>query len=314
MKLDREQKKIVRLIRREGRNITDPKLRSVYERAAVQTGLVESGLHNLNYGDADSQGWRQERASLYKNPTNLRASIRRFRQEFEQQYDPGEHSYEVAAQVQRPAEQYRGRYKDVSHQAAQILGRAGGGPELSGQGPQSSFETVPGVNNAGLRQQFLQQYLMDRGKPNALLDLQSGLDSAQDIPAKRVKLSDGSGSVRTTPAKPVRGRGRLGNQVSLVDDLIRQFSAPITAKQEPGHAAGGDHDPAVKGATARDVGGDEATREALFRALTRKLGVKNAVYKGPDINVVKGGVRYQIISRDHGTGPHLHIGLRRNGR
>jgi hypothetical protein len=53
--------------------------------AAIETGLVESNLQNLNYGDADSLGWRQERASIYgtgpTGPNNVRAAARRFFQE-----------------------------------------------------------------------------------------------------------------------------------------------------------------------------------------------------------------------------------------
>lgn len=211
-------------------------------------------------------------------------------------------------------------FSETQNYVKTILDRAGdpkpggsqGGPGVLSQRSQASYETVPGVDNSGLRKEFLSQYLLNRGKPNALLELKSSLDSAADTPPRRVQVST---SGRPSPVRTTTGkRHGLGSQVSLVDDLIGQFGAPITAKQEQGHAAGGDHDPAVKGATARDVGGDEQTREQLFRALTRKLGVKNAVYKGPDINVVKNGVRYQIISRDHGTGPHLHIGMRRSGR
>jgi hypothetical protein len=62
--LDREQKSIVQAILQESRKIKDPVARRKFKRAAVQTGLVESNLRNLNHGDADSQGWRQERASL----------------------------------------------------------------------------------------------------------------------------------------------------------------------------------------------------------------------------------------------------------
>jgi hypothetical protein len=207
-------------------------------------------------------------------------------------------------------------YAETQNYVKTILSRAGdpapgsqGGPRVRAQRSQASYETVPGVDNTELRQQLLLSYLSgERGKPNALLELKTGLDSAQDTPAKRVKVADGSGSIRTTPRTRARG---LPGAVKFVDQIIGQYGAPITAKQEPGHAVGGDHDPAVKGATARDVGGDEGTREQLFRALTRRLGIKNAVYKGPDINVVKNGVRYQIISRDHGSGPHLHVGMRR---
>lgn len=49
--------------------------------AAAETGLVESSFENLPGGDADSQGWRQERASLYPNPRNVKASASRFFEE-----------------------------------------------------------------------------------------------------------------------------------------------------------------------------------------------------------------------------------------
>lgn len=101
------------------------------------------------------------------------------------------------------------------------------------------------------------------------------------------------------------------DDVRALDEWAGELGVPVTAKQEPGHAAGGDHDPTVEGATARDYGGTEAVRKALFRRIARALGVPDAKYKGEDLNIVKGGVRYQVISRDHGSGPHLHVGVRK---
>ncbi len=53
--------------------------------SAVETGLVESNLANLDYGDADSEGWRQERTSLYgtgpNGPTDVAASAKRYFEE-----------------------------------------------------------------------------------------------------------------------------------------------------------------------------------------------------------------------------------------
>jgi hypothetical protein len=110
---------IVAAIRREAAKVDDPQKRNRYLRAALQTGIVESGIQNLHHGDADSQGWRQERASLYPNPTNVTASVRRFFAEAAQ-HDRGQPSWELAADVQRPAAQYRGRYKDVASEAAKL--------------------------------------------------------------------------------------------------------------------------------------------------------------------------------------------------
>lgn len=220
--LDREQRKIVRLIRREGRRIKDPHARRVYERAAVQTGLVESGLRNLPGGDQDSAGWRQERASLYANPTNLRASVRRFREEFQQLYDPGEKSYEVAAQVQRPREDLRGRYHDVAGEAASILrGSPNPGSEVEG-GPR--YRTVPGVDRSDERTALKRAYFANSHNPDALLDLKTSLDSTQDTPSQRVRISR-AGPVTRGPGKRA-ATGALIQEIQAEADLINRAQVP----------------------------------------------------------------------------------------
>jgi hypothetical protein len=143
--------------------------------AAVETGLVESNLQNLSYGDADSQGWRQERASLYPNPQNLRASVNRFFDEAEQHDRPGLSAGELAARVQRPAEQYRGRYGERKGEAKALLGGYGGGqPSSPGRPSQSDPQVDPRA-----RQALLLNYLNERDRPDALLDLAGGLRSVE---------------------------------------------------------------------------------------------------------------------------------------
>jgi hypothetical protein len=50
--------------------------------SAFMTGIVESGMKNLTYGNADSKGWRQERVSIYGDgpdgATNVNASAKRY--------------------------------------------------------------------------------------------------------------------------------------------------------------------------------------------------------------------------------------------
>lgn len=82
--LDREQTNVLTQVLTEGvRSGAD------YEDllAGTETGLVESNLRNLGYGDADSEGWRQERTSIYgtgpQGPRNVKASARRFFEELE---------------------------------------------------------------------------------------------------------------------------------------------------------------------------------------------------------------------------------------
>jgi len=265
--LDAEQKRIVRLIKAEGRTIRNRKLRRIFNRAAVSTGLVESNLHNLNYGDADSLGWRQERASLYKNPTNLRASIRRFREEFLQQYDPGETAGEVAAQVQRPAEQFRGRYADRMGEAKQILRSVAGGPGQSNRAGLPSRSpgtyTIPGVDNSGLRQQALQQYVTERGRPGALLDLKTSLDAAQDVPSRRVRVPRNG----TVPQNTEHGNSRNDGLIGGLKELFWQGDGGINVKDgkrvqqgfveghaDHVHVAGRQHDMIRLGKLAEQMG------------------------------------------------------------
>lgn len=95
----------------------------------VMAGLVESGLRNLNYGDADSVGFFQMRTSIWnkdpykgylKNPelqlqwfTDQAAAVRAY-YIAKGKGDPAasESTYGVwIADIERPAAQYRGRYQ-----------------------------------------------------------------------------------------------------------------------------------------------------------------------------------------------------------
>lgn len=160
---------------------------------------------------------------------------------------------------------------------------------------------------------------------SAVLDtLRAGQGSS--IEAVKARLMSGNYAAKPTTAKPTTAKPTaapkagvsvaraptktgLIHAVQALDTYAGMHGVITTAKQEPGHASGGDHDPSVANATARDFGGTEEQRQRFFNTLTSSLGVK-AQYKGADVNVVKNGIRYQIISRDHGTGPHLHVGLR----
>ncbi|HEU4364551.1 MAG TPA: lytic transglycosylase domain-containing protein [Candidatus Krumholzibacteria bacterium] len=93
------------------------------------------------------------------------------------------------------ASQYRG------------LGGGGGGSPAGGTpgagGP--AYRTIPGVDNSGDRQQLMQQYLLERGKPQALLSLKMGLDQAQDVPERRVRVrgaQPGQRQQSSAPADP----------------------------------------------------------------------------------------------------------------
>jgi len=218
MDLTPEQKRIAKKIVRTGRKRGESREKIL---AALATGLVESNLRNLNYGDADSQGWRQERASLYKNPTNLNASINRFYDETDQHFK-GQSIGELAADVQRPAEQYRGRYAERLPDAKRLLSQVGskgsaraftkGGAKSRFAPP--SFETTPGVDNSAARQVLLQGYLGERGEPDALLTLAAGLSQAQDV------------APSTTLVPGQRAGGQGGGQTLVIGDSLGVGTAP----------------------------------------------------------------------------------------
>lgn len=111
---------VIAEIKRQGAKLPAA-VRSRYITAALETGRVESNFTNPSGGDADSAGWRQERASLYPDPTNLKASVARFFQELATA-DRGQASYQLAADVQRPAAQFRRRYKGAQPEALKLLG------------------------------------------------------------------------------------------------------------------------------------------------------------------------------------------------
>lgn len=181
--------KVVRRIIKIGRRRHVPRKHII---AALETGRVESNFRNLPGGDADSQGWRQERASLYRNPRNLRASINRFYNETKA-HDRGQGAGELAADVQRPAAQYRGRYREHHGEAVRLLdnfgGRKstgiyrgsrsapgalfrGGRPATVDIGTRTSFDEA-GFEQAE-RRAFLANFLQKSGRGNSVL-FRSGL-------------------------------------------------------------------------------------------------------------------------------------------
>jgi cell wall-associated NlpC family hydrolase len=93
--------------------------------AAAETGLVESDFENLPGGDLDSEGWRQERTSIYgtgpTGPRNVGASADRFYKEL--RTDPGAHSAPTAGVAAQAAQgsAYPERYDEVKPQANAIV-------------------------------------------------------------------------------------------------------------------------------------------------------------------------------------------------
>lgn len=256
---------ILRQILRESRFIADPKQRRKFQRTAVQTGLVESGGRNLPGGDADSQGWRQERPSVgYKNPRNVKASVRRFRQEFQSFNKPGLKSWQLAAMIQRPAAQYRGRYRDVRGEARKILQGAGG----AGGGAPAGAEGIPGLpgmqgaRNAPMGSEGLVSLLaaLGQGKPQ----VQSAGVAPPEFSAQPVMPEGFQAASSGGGPAPKADIGALLEAVkTLGGDVARAPGQGPVAGQPGAEGAGA---PRVRGATAEGLA-DWAAQWAQARGL-----------------------------------------------
>lgn len=113
-----EQRRVLRTIRKVGsrKRATPMELK-----AAVETGLVETDLRNLSYGDGTSVGWRQETKSSYPtvNRRNVEKSVERFFDEVRGQRGKYGTAGQLAQAVQRSA--YPDRYGKRSSEAEALL-------------------------------------------------------------------------------------------------------------------------------------------------------------------------------------------------
>jgi hypothetical protein len=93
--------------------------------AAFETAIVESGIHNLHYGDEDSHGvfqqqWTQGWGTLEQTLDPVYAT-RKFLQVARSIDRPGLSAGELAARVQRPREDLRGLYGQREGQARALI-------------------------------------------------------------------------------------------------------------------------------------------------------------------------------------------------
>jgi len=122
---------------------THARARGLPAELPVMAALVESGLRNLDYGDADSVGFFQMRTSIwdqgeyagYAGRPELQLewfldhaeAVMQQRIERGLPIDDPQHFGEWIADVERPAEQYRGRYQLRLDEARSLLERAATG-------------------------------------------------------------------------------------------------------------------------------------------------------------------------------------------
>jgi hypothetical protein len=110
--------------------------------ALIAAGLVESGLRNINYGDDDSVGFLQQRPSQgwgsVEQLLNVAYATRKFINAAKSIDSQRISAGELAARVQRPKAEYRGRYARREADAVAVLNRAApllaGGSAVTGGG------------------------------------------------------------------------------------------------------------------------------------------------------------------------------------
>lgn len=129
----------------------------------VMAGLVESNLQNLPGGDRDSQGYFQMRSGIWNQgpyagyAQNPDLQMKWFI-DHAKQAQRGANLGEWVANIERPAEQYRGRYQQRLAEARALVGGAPPvvAPARSTPGPPSST-TAPGVDRIGAVQGLIDQ-------------------------------------------------------------------------------------------------------------------------------------------------------------
>jgi peptidoglycan DL-endopeptidase CwlO len=175
-KLGDEQRQNVALIISIGK---ERKLPALAWQVAIQAGMTESGLRNLDYGDRDSEGMFQMRPSMgWGTPEQVRDphySINKFydvllRVPNWEQQRPGE----SAQDVERSA--FPDRYHKWEAMAAHLIGNVGLVPDPTGCG-QGTGLFVPAPTQAAGR--AIQWALAQQGKPyvwGARTDQQGSFD------------------------------------------------------------------------------------------------------------------------------------------
>lgn len=161
--------------------------------AALSTGLVESGLQNIRHGDRDSVGVFQQRPSQgwgsVDQIMDVGYSAGKFYDAISQFDKEGISGAELAARIQRPAAQYRGRYAERWAEAEAIFRElSGGGDPAAGGAVDVGGEQV---DSADLWRTILST-LSDQvagGQRAPFADLLEGLEATPD------GVDDGQGMV-----------------------------------------------------------------------------------------------------------------------
>lgn len=226
--LSGEQRKIAKRIIGIGRRRHEPRRLIV---SALATGLAESGLRNLKYGDASSQGWRQELQTYYKNPTNLKASINRYYSEAKtdvpggagkrnlKKYPVGAISQYIQAsafpshfteQVPEARSIYKGLVKrggiPAGGNSQRGMGKAGGGEKRTVK--------IPGIDKSQEAGLAALDLIRNRFDPGAFQSYAQALPSLQSKPSRTITVGTGKNKYQV-PLDKTKSKGKKGGTAPL---------------------------------------------------------------------------------------------------
>lgn len=292
--------------------------------AAGVTGIHESGFRNLNYGDRDSEGWRQERKMYYSNPTNVRAAARRFLNEAKEFRGKPMSIGQLAQAVQQSGDSQG--FEGLTPQAKKLLriwGGAGGG---GGGGADGGGRTVttPAKTEFDMKGATVEALLQHRNPLQAIAAARTSGRFDVTTPAKTTHLpardggSRGGGSVKVSPSANRAGVGISRTTMSFVETVAGEFGSTLTIGTGTRHSR-----MTTSGNVSDHWDGHGADIPAAGKRLTR-MGqaaliaagmspAKARKQRGGAYTLTRGGKRIQIIFNSNVGGnhyDHLHVGVR----
>ena len=296
--LDAEQAKVLATVLNVGRKMGATKKEML---SAVETALVESNIRNLDYGDRDSLGWRQERQMYYPNPTNVKDSARRY---FEETAAEGRGVGMTAGQLAQAAQQsaFPEKYDERKADAVPLL---------------RAFSSAGSASPKAKRR-------LERAKAKAeTIDEEAarlGLPGTKGLSAEGKRDLEENYTIR-------KEKGDWAGSQALIQKILGVGSNLASDKEARG--TGSYHDTGNLTAYAQDIPisggleeGEPVYDQALLDRVTKRI--RRMGGEVPDLVMGMGyttgylqGYTLEIIpdstSNWHGTGPHLHIGAQWTG-
>jgi hypothetical protein len=330
--LNRQQRRTASIFLRQARR---RKATPRETEALIEAGLVEASLLNPRGGDRDSIGSLQERGHYGSASRRLNrgAAADRFLREARALTRRGfkGSSGSLAQAVQRSA--FPDRYEQRDAEAESIIRSVGGGRQTRSRGSSALrgavSERVSGPDLITPPEPVQQQAPSVTPIISAqLAGVNLGPENPVTPPApppasppqQQIELAGPEQEAETPSRRPTaprrrRPRGGVNRQIVGFSKLAHGQGLKTTSgkRATQGTASGGvsDHYIGNKAATARDWSGSPDAMRATARKIARQLGVK---YKPGVTNVVRNGVRYQLIHETNVGGTHfdhVHLGLKK---